>query len=207
MDQPRTERPLTKWLGALSGGLTVVGFVVIHDIWITDIWSNFGPMVFSGALCGLVIVWSYNEAVSDHSPRRWFAYNGLNVGVLAALGALSLVVLEPQFTMAETQLMDDTMGELMPPALPLMIAVILLGTWLLWALYGRRRSSVVPILLTQTLLVFLLGHQLAFLGLVEMPGDIVTVFAEFIGLSAFLGFAFAAIPILLTRASIRVGSV
>ena len=202
MGQPRTERPLTKKLGALSGGLTVVGFTVIHDIWITDIWSNLGPMVASGALCGLVIVWSYNKAVPDHSARRWFAYNGLNVGVLAALGALSLVVLEPRFTTAETQLMDDAMGELMPPALPLMIAVILLGTWLLWALYGHRRSAVVPILLTQTLLVFLLGHQLAFLGLVQMSGDLVTVFAEFIGLAAFLGFAFTAIPILTTRARI-----
>lgn len=206
MGQSRTQRPLPMTLGALSGGLTVVGFVVIHDIWIADIWFNIGPMVFSGGLCGVVIVWSYNNAVSDHSPGRWFAYNGINVGLLIALGALSFVVLDPKFTMAETQLMDDAIGELMPPALPLMIAATLFGTLLLWAVYGHRRRAVVPIFVTQILLVFLVGHSLAFLGLVESSVDLVTVFAEFIGLTAFLGFAFAAILIPLTKVRIQTGS-
>lgn len=144
--------------------------------------------------------------MSDHTPGRWFAYNGINVGLLVALGALSFVVLDPKFTMAETQLMDDTIGELLPPALPLMIAAIIFGTFLLWVVYGHRRRAVVPILVTQILLVFLVGHSLAFLGLVEQSVDLVIVFAEFIGLTAFLGFAFAAILIPLTKVRIQTGS-
>lgn len=56
--EPKTRARLSKTLGAVSGGVAVVGFVVIHDIWISDIWFNIGPMVFAGALCGLIIVWS-----------------------------------------------------------------------------------------------------------------------------------------------------
>lgn len=206
MVQPGTQRPVPKTLGALSGGLTMVGFAVIHGIWISDIWFNIGPMVISGALCGLVIVWSYNHVVPGHSPGRWFAYNGINVVLLVALGAVSIGVLDPRFTMAETMVMDDALAELIPPALPLMLAAILVGTSLLWALYDRQRRAIVPILVTQTLLVFLVGHNLAILGLVELSVDIVAAFAEFVGLTVFLGFAFAAILIPLTKVRIQTGS-
>lgn len=188
-----------KTLGALSGGLTVLVFVMIHDLWISDIWFNIGPMVFSGAVCGLVIVWSYGKAVPEHSPRRWFVYNGFNAGLLVVLGAVSFLVLDPKLTMAEAMVLDDALAELIPPALPLMIGAILVGTLLLWSAYGRRSGTLVPILLTQVLLVFLVGHNLAILGLVELSADLVTVFVEFIGLTAYLGVGFAAGLMLLVQ--------
>ncbi len=194
-----TREQLPKTLGALSGGLTVLVFVMIHDLWISDIWFNIGPMVFSGAVCGLVIVWSYSKAVPEHSPRRWFVYNGFNAGLLVVLGAVSFLVLDPKFTMAEAMVMDDALAELIPPALPLMIGAILLGTLLLWSTYGRRSGTLVPILVTQVLLVFLVGHNLAILGLVELSADLVTVFGEFIGLTAYLGVGFAASLMLLMQ--------
>ena len=143
-------------------------------------------------MCGLVIVWSYSKAVPEHSPRRWFVYNGFNTGLLVVLGAVSFLVLDPKFTMAEAMVMDDALAELIPPALPLMIGAILVGTLLLWSAYGRRSGTLVPILVIQVLLVFLVGHNLAILGLVELSADLVTVFAEFIGLTAYLGVGFAA---------------
>ena len=194
-----TREQLPKTLGALSGGLTVLVFVVIHDLWISDIWFNIGPMVFSGAVCGVVIVWSYSKAVPEHSPRRWFVYNGFNAGLLVVLGAVSFLVLEPKFSMAEAMVLDDALAELIPPALPLMIGAILVGTLLVWSAYGRRRASLAPILVTQVLLVFLVGHNLAILGLVELSADLVTVFGEFIGLTAYLGVGFAAGLMLLNR--------
>ncbi len=109
-----TREQLPKTLGALSGGLTVLVFLMIHDLWISDIWFNIGPMVFSGAVCGLVIVWSYTKAVPEHSPRRWFVYNGFNAGLLVVLGAVSFLVLDPKFTMAEAMVMDDALAELYP---------------------------------------------------------------------------------------------
>ena len=197
--ESETRAQLPKTLGALSGGLTVLVFVVIHDLWISDIWFNIGPMVFSGAVCGVVIVWSYSKAVSEHSPRRWFVYNGFNAGLLVALGAVSFLVLDPKFTMAEAMVMVDALAELIPPALPLMIGAILVGTLLLWSTYGRASGSLAPILVNQVLLVFLVGHNLAILGLVELSADLVTVFGEFIGLTAFLGIGFATGLILLAQ--------
>lgn len=185
-------------VGAVSGGLTTLAFAVLHDLWISDIWFNLGPMLISGALCGLVIVWGYTKAVPDHSSARWFAYNGWLVGLLVALGAASFIVLDPRFTMAEAMAMDDALAELIPPALPLMIAATLAGTLLLWAAYGRRKAALAPILATQVLLVFLVGHNLAILGLVEVSDDLLTVFVEFIGLTAFLGAGFAAGLVLLS---------
>lgn len=53
--------------------------------------------------------------------------------------------------------------------------------------------------MVQVLLVFLVGHNLAILGLVELSGDLVATFVEFIGLTALLGFGFAAGVSILTR--------
>ena len=190
--------------GGLSGGLTVLVFTLVHDLWISDIWFNLGPMVLSGALCGLAIVWSYNTAVSPQSTRRWFVFNGVLVGLLVALGGMSFVVLDPKFTMAEAMAMEDALAELIPPALPLMIGAILVGTVLVWIGYGRKATALVPAFVVQVLLVFLVGHNLAILGLVELSGDLVATFVEFIGLSTLLGFGFAAGAEVLTRLRTRI---
>lgn len=190
------ERP-SRLQGAVSGGLTTLAFVLLHDLWISDIWFNLGPMLLAGALCGLAIVWGYTKAVPAHSSARWFAYNGWLAGLLVALGVASFAVLDPRFTMAEAMAMDDALAELIPPALPLMITATLVGTLLLWFAYGRRRAALAPILVTQVLLVFLVGHNLAILGLVELSDDLLAVFVEFTGLTAFLGAGFAAGLVLL----------
>lgn len=155
------------WLGAPTGVVVVLGFTIFHNVFITDIWWNIGPMLFSGALCGFSVTWSYRRAVTDHSTRAWFRYAGLYAAEIVALGVVSLAVLRPRFTMADTMIMDDAMAELTPQALPLMVGVIVVGTILFWLYHGRRRGTLVPFLITQVLLVLLLGHQLAFLGLVE----------------------------------------
>lgn len=202
-DRSRTwERP-SMVHGALSGGGTVLVFAFVHDVWISDIWFNVGPMVLSGALCGLAVVWSYNSAEPSQSMRRWFVFNGVLVGLLVALGGLSFVVLDPRFTMAEAMAMEDALAELIPPALPLMIGAIVVGTALVWVGYGRRARALIPAFVVQVLLVFLVGHNLAILGLVELSGDLVVTFVEFIGLTALLGFGFAAGVTVLARLRTR----
>jgi hypothetical protein len=157
----------------------VLGFTVVHDLFISDIWFNVGPMLFAGAMCGLCVVWSYRAGVADHSTGAWFRYAGLYAAEMIALGAVSLLVLRPRFTMAELMVADDAFDRLLPPSVPLMIAAMVIGAVVIWTYCGRRRGALVSILVTQVLLVFLLGHQFAFLGLVESSSALLVVFGEF----------------------------
>ena len=156
----------------------VLAFTIFHNAFIVDIWWNIRPMLFAGALCGFSVVWSYRRAV-EHSTGAWFRYSGLYAIEIVALGVISLAVLRPRFTMAEALVMDDAMAELTPPVLPLMVGVMLAGTIMFWLYYGQRRGTLVPFLVTQVLLVFLLGHQLAFLGVVESSSTLMVFFGEF----------------------------
>ncbi len=198
-DRSKTGNRLSMVDGAISGGLTVLLFAFVHDLWIADIWFNSVPMVLSGALCGLAIVWSYNTSVSPHSTKRWFIHICVLVLLLVALGWMSFALLDPRFTIAEAMAMNNALAELIPPALPLMIGAIIVGTCLVWIGYGRRAAALLPALVVQVLLVFLVGHNLAILGLVEIPEDMSAPFMEFIGLTALLGFGFAAGVVILTR--------
>jgi hypothetical protein len=176
------------WLSAVSGVVVVFGFTIVHNVFIVDIWFNVGPMLLAGGLCGYCIAWSYRNGVVEHSTAAWFRYAGLYAAEMIALGAVSLVVLRPRFTMAELMVADDAFEQLLPPSVPLMIGAMVVGTIAIWAYYGRRRLALAPILVTQVLLVFLLGHQFAFLGLVESSSTLLLVFAEFalftVGLTA-----------------------
>lgn len=177
--------------GAISGVLVVLAFTVAHDVFISDIWFNAGPMMFAGALCGLSIAWSYRTAVGGHTTFAWLRYNGIYAVELIVLGALSLAVLRPRWSMAELMVADDAFDRLLPPSMPLIAAAIVVGTVVIWLSHGRRPGALVPILLTHVLLVFLLGHQFAFLGLVESTTALWVVFGEFalitVGLAAAFG--------------------
>jgi hypothetical protein len=167
------------WAGAVSGIVVVLGFTVAHGIFISDIWFNLGPMLFAGALCGLCLAWSYGKGVADHSTSAWFRYVGLYAGEMIVLGAVSMALLSPRFTMAELMVADDAFERLLPPSMPLMIGAMVAGTMLVWAVSGRRWGAMLPILATQVLLVFLVGHQFAFLGLVESSSALLWIFGEF----------------------------
>lgn len=181
------------WLGALIGVVVVFGFTIFHNVFIADIWWNIGPMLFSGAVCGFSVTWSYRRAVTEHSTRAWFQYASLYAAEIVALGVLSIAVLQPRFSMADTMVMDDAMAELTPPALPLMAGVIVLGTILFWLYYGQRQGTMIPFLVTQVLLVFLLGHQLAFLGLVESSSTLIAFLGEFAVIAIGIAGAFSLI--------------
>jgi hypothetical protein len=69
----------------------------------------------------------------------------------------------------------------------------------LWAIYGPRSKTIIPILTTQALLMLLVGHNLAILGLVDIPRDQQYKILEFIGLTIFLAATFALGAITLTK--------
>ena len=194
-------------LGAVSGVLATLAFMLVHDLWILDIWEMIGPMVFSGALTGAVLAWSYTEAIDGHTPAAWLAYNGAITVLLILLGIASFAFLEPQFTMAEAMAMgDEAIGRLLPPAIPLMMVATAVGTAALWAVFGRRPGALLPMLVALGLVVFFVGHQLAILGLVEGTGDLLGFYAEFVALGAFLAATYAVGVLLLARAAAVIAS-
>ena len=174
-------------VGATSGAVTVLLFTLVHSLWIIDIWDRVGQMLFAGVLCGICLVWSYRASVSEPSAQTWLVYTGMCTGLVAGLAFVSLAVLEPRFTMAEMMAVDDGMAVLVPPSLPLMGAAAVFGTVVLWLWSGRRSRALLPLLVSQVLLVFFAGHQLAFLGLVDMPGEIVATMGAFVGFVLLLG--------------------
>ena len=174
-------------LGAVSGAITVLVFTTVHGLLIVDIWDMVGPMLFSGAVCGACLVWSYRATGNDLGTRRWWGYVGACIALLVALGPVSVLTLDARWTMAEMSGNEDAMALLMPPSLPLMGAAAVVGTVLLWLWLGRRPRAFLPILLTQVLLVFFAGHQLAFLGLIEPSADTLVALAEFGGFIVLLG--------------------
>jgi hypothetical protein len=178
------------WLGAVVGALVVLGFVLAHNAFISDIWFNAAPMIFAGAVCGLCVVWSYRSGIADHSSAAWLTFVGLFVVEMAVLGATSLLLLSPRWSMGELMVADDAFERLMPPSVPLMIGAMVLGTVLMWLYCDRRWAALGPLAVTQVLLVFLLGHQFAFLGLVETSSTLWRVFGEFTVITAVLAAAF-----------------
>lgn len=124
--------------------------------------------------------------------------NASYVVILLALAAVSLVVLEPQYTMAELLVADDPLGDLLPPAAPLLIIGPLVGTVVTWAVFGGNRGSFLPILVTQFIIGVLLGHNLAALGAVRWTSEVGPLVAEFVALTVGLAAVYAVGAHLLT---------
>jgi hypothetical protein len=180
-------------LGAVAGVIATLAFTVLHDLWISDIWATLAPMLIAGALSGLCLAWSYSTVPGRESAARWLGYNTFHVVLLLALGGVSLAVLDPILSMADLMASPDPLGDVLPRALPLMAAASVVGTVLVWLTYGRSRRSLAPMLLTQLLLVFFIGHNLAILGLVDIPADERIRLVSFVGVTVFLGASFALI--------------
>ena len=177
-------------VGAVIGVVVVFGFLLVHNAFIADIWFNIGPMLFAGAVIGFCLAWSYRKAVTRHSTATWFRYGGLHAAEMIVLGAVSLLLLRPRFTMAEMLVADDAFAQLLGPSLPLILGAMAVGTTVVWSYFGRRRGSLVPILITQVLVVFFLGHQFAFLGLVESSSALLVTAGGFAAITVGLASVF-----------------
>jgi hypothetical protein len=190
-------------MGALAGVLATLVFTVVHALTIVPIWFSLLPMLVAGAACGFSLAWSYSATGGAPTARGWLTFNGIAVAILFGIGVASFLVFEPRVTMAQLMLADDPLGDVIPPAVPLMLAGIVVGTIMVWLSFGRRVSALVPIVLSQALLVFLVGLNFAILGMVEMSADLVPVLWTFLWLTILLGAMYAAIAMALARLASR----
>jgi hypothetical protein len=178
-------------LGAGSGAGATLLFLVVHHVAIMPIWFMAMPMLIAGAICGAAIAWSFPKTTHAPSIRTWAVFNGAYLVSLLALGIVSLLGFEPAWTFAELNVESPPLGDLFARAMPLMVAFSMIAAVPIWAAFGRRWESLVPILVTETLLVLLLGHNVAIIGLVDLTAEGWALLWLMFGLVAFLAVAYA----------------
>lgn len=155
--------------GALAGVLSALVFVIIHDIFISDIWSMLVIMLVAGAICGACLSWSFALLVNAPSLQSWLVYNLLYDLMFVLLGLVSVLIFSPMTTMAEVTAGNGPPDELILQAMPITVIFTLATAVIISLLYGFRWSRFGAILLTCAVLVLLLGLNVSVIGLVSIP--------------------------------------
>lgn len=114
----------------------------------------------------------------------------LYVGMFALLGVVSVLVFEPITTAAEVLAADEPPNELFGEALPLTLVFTVSIAGLIGYRYGRSRLHYAAVLLTCTVLVLLLGLNVAIIGLVQVPSSAVFLIVEMFALIVALNVVF-----------------
>jgi hypothetical protein len=180
--------------GAVAGAVSVVVFTAVHQWLISDIWNTLVPMAAAGALCGVMVAWSYARLFGRRlSTASWVGYNALYVGLLALLGLVSVLVFEPIVTAAELlEIGGAPPQELIRGAMPLTVVFVLLSALGIGRLWGRSLLDYLSILLACATVVVLLGINLSILGLVRFTSGSVALLGMTYGLVVVLNTVFAA---------------
>lgn len=187
----------------MAGAVATLGFLILHAIVITAIWFSAPMMLVAGAACGACLGWSHASVFSSGTASTWIIWNTVQTGLLLFLGLASLAIFSPQWSMAELMVDDPPVGALFGQALPLMGMFTVIGAIALWAAFSRRVSTLPSVLATVAVLVLLLGHNAAIIGLVDIPAGGYYLVAEMLGLIIVLGVSFTVIGLLLPGSSLR----
>ncbi len=178
--------------GALAGAISTLAFTIVHDIFISDIWSMLGIMLVAGAMCGASIGWSFALLVERPSRHGWLLYNFILDGMLIVLGIVSVLLFEPITTIAALSAAGGLPMDLLGQALPMTaVFTLLVAVVITWG-YGRSWSRFGAVLLTAVILVLLLGHNVFILGLVEIPRGAIYLVLEMFGLILLLNLVYVA---------------
>ena len=186
--------------GTIAGGVSTLVFTIIHGLMISQIWFMFVPMLVAGTICGFFLSWSYDLLVIQPSIIGWVRYNFLYIILLFILGPISLVLYEPVMTIPE--LVSSPNGlpdELFREVLPLVVVYTPLMALIITALHRRRWAGYGVVLVTSAVLVFLLGLNIAPLGLVFLTDGWVRMLLELIGLVIALNLVYAIAYLLIGR--------
>lgn len=178
--------------GGIAGAFSALAFTILHDFMISSIWFMLIPMLIAGAMSGAAISWSYNLLVLHPNARSWVRYNLIMVILLYLMTPISLWLYEPVITIPELisspdGLPDNLVKIITPFAMLYTLAMAAIITFL----HGRRWEYIYAALLTSTILMFLLGLNIAPFGLVYLSSGWQRLMLEQIGLIMALNIVFA----------------
>jgi hypothetical protein len=194
-----TKRSTYARSGSISGAVSAFVFVVIHHIFISDIWFSAVIMIAAGAICGLCLGWSYSTMVASPSLRTWTWFNGAFVLMFCALGLVSVLMFEPRTTIAVLIEENEPPGDLIAAAMPLTVLFTVTAAAVITLLFGRTRAGFGAALVTTVVLVALLGLNVSIIGLVDIPTDSVYLVIELFALILALDLVFAVVFVSLNR--------
>lgn len=187
--------------GAIAGTVSAFIFVIIHHLFISNIWFSLIMMMVAGAVCGLCLAWSYALLVEVPSLGSWFRFNLLYVAMFLLLGTSSVLVYEPVTTMAALVAANEPPGDLIGQAFPMTAVFTLATAVFISLLYRRSWMNFGAVLLTCTVLVLLLGLNVSTIGLVDIPRGSFYLVMELFGLIIALNIVYMAAFIALERRS------
>ena len=178
--------------GALAGTVSVLVFMTVHALFISNIWFSSIAMIAAGALSGACVAWTYALLVPQPSVRTWLRYNLVYLGMFIALGFTSVLVFDPVTTIAALIQAKEPPNDLFAKAMPMTLAFLIAITIALSIMYGRQWRHFAAILLTCSVLLALLGLNVSAIGLVDVPRGSLYLIAELFGLIFILDAVYAA---------------
>jgi hypothetical protein len=185
-------------MGAAAGTIAALAFTMVHGMMISGIWFMLLPMVIAGALCGLLLGASYVLLVDSPSVGGWLRYNALYLLLLFMLGPISLLLFEPMMTIPELLASPNGMpAELLREITPLATIYTVIMALIITYINGRRWSGFLVALAATAVLMFLLGLNIAPLGLVYLSGGWLRMLLELLALILTLNFVYVLAFVLL----------
>ncbi|MEQ8330403.1 MAG: hypothetical protein RH859_08090 [Longimicrobiales bacterium] len=165
-----------------AGVVTVLGFTVLHQLLISDIWFSVVPMSVAGAACGASLAWSYTLQFRPATVSTWWGFVTMHTVLLLGLGGVSVALFDPVVPMAALVAANEPPSELIGQAMPLTLAFIVAVAAIPSLLWGRTLPKLVANTVTSALLILLLGLNVSVLGLVDMSSGSPLVVLEFLAL-------------------------
>lgn len=184
--------------GIIAGAASSLVFTILHGLIISPIWFMLIPMLVAGAICGFFLSLSYELLVDKSSVTGWLGYNFLYIVLLFLLGPISLVLYEPIMTIPE--LISSPNGlpaELFREVLPFVAVYAPLMALMITALHSRRWRGFGVVFITCAVLVFLLGLNIAPMGLIFLSDGWVKMLLELAGLIVALNLVFVVVYLII----------
>ena len=190
--------------GSLAGAVSTFTFIIIHDVFISDIWFSLPIMLIAGALCGACVGGSYWILVRRPSLPGWIGYNGVYVLLLCGLGIASVAAFEPVTTIAALIAANGPPDRLIREALPMTFLFTVIGATVIGIVYRQDRAGFAAALIASIVVVLFLGLNISVIGLIEVPLGSLYLIAELFGLILVLNLAYVTVFVWLERESLRV---
>jgi hypothetical protein len=189
--------------GAIAGFISTLVFTFVHQILITDIWFSFLMMALAGIISGISIAGSYGKIIKSPSFKNWLGYNFFFILMFILVALCSIIIFEPVTTVAEVMQAKTRPDELIKKALPLSEIFTVSFSIIMGVLFGKKIIDYILILLTNSILMVVLGLNVSIIGLVNITSDFFYLVFELFALIITIFTVYAGVFIVLERKNLK----